>query len=286
MKKIPEISVVIPTFNRCKFVKEAIDSVLRQSYDDFELIVVDDGSTDETSNLLDNFGDKIKVARQERKGVSAARNRGVEESEGEFIAFLDSDDLFYKRKLELQMDLIGENEDCHVCYTNEKWLLDGEHKNQHARHEKYSGWIFEKTLPLCIVSPSSSLIRRSVFERCGGFDERFVVCEDYEFWMRLSLHYPFYYIDRPLVIKRGGHQDQLSHKYWGMDRFRIRALEKVLMTERLTEFQKSRIREEILKKSRIVFNGALKRGKIDVYNYYKGIEERYLKSEFLDSRVT
>jgi len=279
---MPEVSVVIPTYNRTELVTEAIDSVLKQSYDDYEIVVVDDGSSDGTCDKLKEYGDKIRVVGQRRKGVSAARNRGVLESDGEYIAFLDSDDLFYKRKLEIQMELVSKTRDLCVCYTNEKWMFNGVHKNQHARHKKYSGWIFERTLPLCIISPSSALIRRRVFEESGGFDESFVVCEDYEYWMRLSLRYPFYFVDRPLVIKRGGHPDQLSHRYWGMDRFRIKALEKILTTESLTERQRELVKREIIKKCRIVSNGALKRGNRTVYDYFKSKEEKYLKSEVLN----
>jgi len=274
---MPEISVIIPTYNRGSYVVEAVKSVLRQSYDDLEIIVIDDGSTDNTPELLELYSNKIIILRQERKGVSGARNRGIKESKGKYIAFLDSDDLFYKRKIEIQMDLINKTDGCHICYTNEKWLLNGEHKNQHARHKKYSGWIFDRTLPLCIVSPSSAMIERSVFDKCGGFDESFIVCEDYEFWMRLSLHYPFLFIDRPLVIKRGGHDDQLSHKYWGMDRFRIRALEKTLGTQRLTEDQRILVVDSIIEKSKVLYSGALKRGNNRLFLYYKGLEEKYSK---------
>jgi glycosyltransferase involved in cell wall biosynthesis len=275
---MPLISVIIPTYNRAKFVCEAINSVLRQSYDDFEILVVDDGSNDNTHEKLSGYGNKIRLIKQERKGVSSARNRGITEAEGKYIAFLDSDDLFSKRKLELQMDLIKKTGDCHICYTNEKWFLDGVYKNQLARHKKYSGWIFERTLPLCIVSPSSVVIERSVINRCGGFDEKFVVCEDYEFWIRLSLYYPFHFIDKPLVIKRGGHSDQLSQKYWGMDRFRVRALEKIITTQVLTDEQRELVVDMIIKKSRVLYTGALKRGKKRVFEYYKNIEKSYLQS--------
>jgi glycosyltransferase involved in cell wall biosynthesis len=280
---MPLVSVVIPTFNRVKYVKEAIDSVLKQTYDDFEIIVVDDGSIDETSRVLEQYGDKIRVFYQKRKGASAARNLGIAKSNSEFIAFLDSDDLFYKKKLEIQLNEIKSDEEIHICYTNEKWILNSEHKNQHAKHKKYSGWIFEKSLPLCIVSASSAVIRREVFENCGIFDEKFIVCEDYELWLRLSLHYPFHFIDKPLIIKRGGHPDQLSHKYWGMDRFRIRALEKTLETQNLSDYQKELVVEKIKEKAGIISAGALKRKNIKVYNYYKNIVEKYSEDEIFQN---
>lgn len=280
-----KVSVVIPTYNRAKFIEDAIDSVIRQTYNDIEIIVVDDGSTDATPDILKKYGDRIEVIRQKRMGVSSARNRGIKESRGEYIAFLDSDDIFYKRKLEIQMEVVTSNHAVFICYTNEKWILNGEHKNQHAKHRKYSGWIFDRTLPLCIVSPSSAVIKRSVFDERGGFDEKFAVCEDYEFWIRLSLHYPFHYIDMPLVIKRGGHPDQLSRKFWGMDRFRIRALEKILDSEKLTIDQEKLIIEHIVEKAGIIANGASKRDKKDVYDYYKNLKEQYSEHEIFDNSL-
>jgi len=256
-----KVSVIIPTYNRAKFLEEAINSVLNQTYKDFEIIVVDDGSTDNTKEIIRKFGEIIYIY-QKNKGVSSARNKGIKMSRGEYIAFLDSDDLWLKRKLEKQMKIFEKYPENKICHTNEIWIRDGKRINQGKRHQKYGGYIFDKVLPLCIISPSSVVIKREVFEKVGLFDERLKVCEDYDMWLRICAHYKVYFLDEPLIIKRGGHKDQLSKKYWGLDRFRIYALRKILKDKILTEDQRSLVKKEIVKKAKIVANGAKKRWKL------------------------
>src|SRR3989339_1374908 len=238
------VSVIIPTFNRHKFTEEALASVRAQSFRDFELIVV------------------------EKEGVSAARNFGVSVSTGKYIAFLDSDDLWEKRKLEKQLKYLKEHSEFKICYTNETWIRDGEHLNQLKKHQKYHGLIFDKCLPLCIISASSILMERAVFDELGGFDESLPVCEDYDLWLRLALRYPIAYLDEKLIIKRGGHADQLSHKYWGMDRFRVEALEKLLKLN-LSSEQKKMVMAELHKKYQILLDGCWNRRKYLSWLYYK-----------------
>ncbi|MBU0671614.1 MAG: glycosyltransferase, partial [Candidatus Margulisbacteria bacterium] len=191
------VSVIIPTYNRPELLKEAIDSVRAQTFQDFELIVVED--------------------HEPCQGPAAIRNSGVSKAKGRYIAFLDSDDLWDKKKLEKQLrflKIINEEprrsvsgSEFKLCYTNEKWVRNGEHLNQLKKHQKYHGWIFDKCLPLCIISCSSILMEREVFAELGGFDESLPVCEDYDLWLRLSLRYPIAYLDEKLIIKRGGHPD-------------------------------------------------------------------------------
>ncbi|HOK39713.1 MAG TPA: glycosyltransferase family A protein [bacterium] len=259
MKKV---SVIITTYNRSNFVIEAINSVLNQSFTDFELFVVDDGSTDNTKEKVrELYGNKVNYIYQKNQGISKARNRGIEAANTEFIAFLDADDLWCKDKLKIQYNDIIQNKDIALNYTNEIWILNGKRINQKLKHKKYGGYIFDKTLPLCIISPSSALIRKSVFYDIGKFDENLEVCEDYDLWLRICLKYPVNFIDKFLIIKRGGHADQLSKKYWGMDIFRIYALLKLLKNQEITKEKKILIVNEIRKKYEILKKGCLKRNK-------------------------
>lgn len=265
----PFISVIIPTYNRCNFLKEAIESVLNQKYKNLELIVIDDGSSDNTKEIIKDYKNKLKYIYQPNKGVSSARNVGIKESSGEFIAFLDSDDLWLPKKLSTQVTFFQENKDAIICYTDEIWIRNGVRVNQCKKHTKYSGFIFDKSLPLCIISPSSVMMKKEIFEKVGYFDEALPACEDYDLWLRITLHFPVYFIPTPLIIKRGGHIDQLSTKYWGLDRFRIIALEKILKDENLLGINRIKTIETLIKKCNILSNGSYKRGKVEEGLFYK-----------------
>lgn len=278
------INVIIPTFNRAEFLKEAIQSVLDQDYFRrldrerfFEIIVVDDGSTDKTEEVVQSFACDIRYIYQENRGVSAARNAGLQHARGDFIAFLDSDDLWKRDKIGVQMSLMNTVSRTMMCYTEETWIRHGIFVNPKKRHQKYSGWIFDKVLPLCLISLSSALFRREVFEKIGSFDEDFPVCEDYDFGIRLAHRYPVYFLTRPLIVKRGGHEDQLSQRYWGMDRFRIKALEKALAMD-LSSHQRDLVQAEIVKKSRVLANGFAKRGKTADAEKYRKLIDVYTSS--------
>ena len=226
---MPKVSVIIPTYNRLPMLKEAVDSVLTQGLEDLELIVVDDGSNDGTAEAMKRYGGRVRLFQHPRnKGVSAARNRGILHARGKYIAFLDSDDLWVKGKLKIQVDFLDDNPHYPLCYTDEIWIRKGKRVNPMLKHAKYSGWIFEKCIPLCIISPSSAMMRRTLFSKVGLFDEALPVCEDYDFWLRVSARFPIFFINRKLIIKRGGHPDQLSQRSWGNDRYRVMALEKLL----------------------------------------------------------
>ncbi|NQT79859.1 MAG: glycosyltransferase [Candidatus Aminicenantes bacterium] len=260
------VSIIIPTYNRASFLKEAIQSVLvqdcfvRDESVSFELLVVDDGSTDNTREVVSSFGSKVQYFFQDHKGVSAARNLGLDLVQGDYLAFLDSDDLWKKEKLGTQISYMKAFPNTKVCYTEEIWIRRGVFVNPKKKHKKYSGWIFDKVLPLCLLSLSSAMFRREVFEEIGKFDEEFPACEDYDLGIRLALKYPVYLLTKPLIVKRGGHSDQLSQKYWGMDRFRVKALEKALNLD-LTAKQEILVRQELVKKYQILANGFKKRNK-------------------------
>jgi len=257
---VPLVSVVIPTFNRWPLVAEAVNSVLAQSYRDCEVIVVDDGSTDATASQLAKLASRLKLFVTERRGVSAARNFGVSQSRGHYIAFLDSDDLWLRRKLERQTRFMDEHPEFHICQTDEIWIRKGVRVNPRAIHQKTSGDIFKRSLELCLVSPSAVMMTRALFDRTGGFDKAFPVCEDYDLWLRISAQHQVALVPDRLTIKRGGHADQLSRSVWGMDRYRILALQKLLRSN-LDRSQQAAAFKMLRQKVAIVAAGARKRGR-------------------------
>ena len=271
-RRKPLVSVIIPAYNRGWILTEAIDSVLAQDFEDYELIVVDDGSTDNTRAILDTYGQDIIVLRQVNKGVSAARNLGIAEAEGQLVAFLDSDDLWLPRKLSRQVEFFKSNPDALINQTEEIWMRNGVRVNPKNRHRKPSGMIFERSLGLCLVSPSAVMIRRTLFDAVGIFDENLPACEDYDLWLRISCQYPVHLIDTPLIIKRGGHEDQLS-KAPGLDRFRIQSLAKIIASERLTEAQYRAAACSLRDKCAIYAGGCHKRGREAEATYYAALAE-------------
>jgi glycosyltransferase involved in cell wall biosynthesis len=276
--KKPKVSVIIPTYNRGWILREAIDSVLAQDYTDYELIVVDDGSTDDTRKILGSYGRDIIVLRQPNQGVSAARNRGIAESHAQLVAFLDSDDLWLSQKLTRQVAFFQSNPDAMICQTEETWVRNGVRVNPKKRHHKLSGLIFEPSLALCLVSPSAVMIRKTLFDTVGLFDERLPACEDYDLWLRISCQYPVFLIDEPLIIKRGGHQDQLS-KAAGLDKYRIQALTKIVKSGQLSESQTRAAVKTLKEKCAIFANGCRKRGREDEAKYYVELSEDYRLTE-------
>lgn len=264
----PLVSVVIPTYNRAQMLEQAIDSVLAQDYPNFELIVVDDGSSDHTSEILNKYSFQISCHYQERQGVSSARNHGTRLSRGKYICFLDSDDLWQHRKLSVQVEFMELATQIPLCYTDEIWIRNGVRVNPHNKHRKYSGRIFKRCLPLCIISPSSAMIHRDFLLQIGGFDESLPACEDYDLWLRITKDHPVEFIPKPLIIKRGGHDDQLSHKYWGNDRFRVKSLKKLLLAGDLNDEQTCLVEKYFREKCRILANGCFKRDKISEGEHY------------------
>jgi len=223
--------------------------------------VVDDGSTDGTADLMVKAFPQINYLLQNNKGVSSARNAGISLAQGEWIALLDSDDEWLPHKLEAQFELI-DTTNLKVCHTEETWIRNGVRVNQMNKHKKQGGWIFERCLPLCAMSPSSIVIHRSVFDQIGLFNESLPACEDYELWLRIAACFEIAYVERPCIKKYGGHKDQLSRQYWGMDRFRVIALENCLTDARIAGFLSSDMvnsaRLMLVKKLNILLAGACK----------------------------
>ena len=265
-----EVSVIIPTYNREKFISECVQSVLAQTLPAREIIIVDDGSTDATYNILRDLGfnslsTKKTVLRyffQQNRGVSSARNLGIKEARSEYIALLDSDDLWLKSKLDRQVSAFqNDTQSSRLCHTDEIWIRNGVRVNQHKKHKKHGGNVFQSCLKLCCISPSSAMMHRSVFEDFGFFDEDLPACEDYDFWLRYSAKEDVSFIDEPLIIKKGGHSDQLSGAHWGMDRFRIYSIEKILKEPDLKLVHKTEAIQEVILKLEILINGSQKRQK-------------------------
>jgi glycosyltransferase involved in cell wall biosynthesis len=236
--------------------------VLNQSFTDFELIVVDDGSSDHTARLLAGYGEALAVIRQPNRGVSAARNTGIAAARGRWIALLDSDDHWLPSKLADQVDWLTAHPGYRICQTEEIWIRDGRRVNPKKRHQKYGGYIFERCLPLCLVSPSAVMMARGLVEEVGGFDETLPACEDYDLWLRISCTFPIGLVEKPLIVKTGGHEDQLSRAP-ELDKYRIQALAKRLRSGALTPSQYTAAWEMLAAKVRVYAGGCRKRGKIE-----------------------
>ena len=270
----PIVSVIIPVFNRSTLVIEAIDSVLEQTFNNFELIIVDDGSTDDVKIVLNQYGNRLIYIKQDNKGVSAARNKGISMAKGDFLAFLDSDDLWLPEKLSRQVEFFSENPNAMICQTEEVWIRDGGRVNPKKRHRKPSGMIFEPSLSLCLVSPSAVMMRKELFEEVGVFDESLPACEDYDLWLRISHKHYVYLIDEFLIVKRGGHADQLS-KSPVLDKYRIQSLIKLIDSNVLSSGQLKAATDKLKEKCNIFSNGCEKRGRKDEAIHYRTLAESY-----------
>jgi glycosyltransferase involved in cell wall biosynthesis len=271
----PKVSVIVPTYNRADRLERALNSIVSQTCQDFELIVVDDGSTDKTYQLMKSFPKAQYFYIKKNSGVSKARNVGLAFAKGELICFLDSDDLWKEKKIQIQSLWLENNKDSQICYTDEIWVRNGVRVNPMNRHRKYSGDIFRHCLGLCIVSPSSVMIRAKLFDEIGNFDESLPACEDYDLWLRIASKYAFHFIEEPLIIKYGGHSDQLSRKYWGMDRFRVVALKKLLDQNSLDKEKLKLTRSVFLEKCSILIKGFEKRGKKEDESFYRELVNKY-----------
>lgn len=282
--KNPLVSVIIPTHNRAYCLRRAIDSVLRQTYAPLELIIVDDGSSDRTGQMLREIADRcVLLCTKTRFGPSAARNRGIVAARGELIAFLDSDDAWLPEKVQVQVQFFKDHPDSSVCQTQEIWVRNGLRVNPRRKHQKHSGWIFIQSLPLCIVSPSAVMLRRSVFDTVGLFDETMPACEDYDLWLRIAPRYPIHLIDKFLVVKYGGHADQQSRTVPYLDRWRIYALCKILSSGILTPDQYRAAYRELEKKCRIYGTGCIKHGRPDEGEFYLQLPYTYVRPPERDS---
>jgi glycosyltransferase involved in cell wall biosynthesis len=258
----PAVSVIIPTYNRRTMLLQAIDSVVAQSFTEFELIVIDDGSTDGTAEYLTRLGKPIRIERIDHSGPAAARNRGVALACAPLIAFLDSDDLWSPIKLERQLAFMRANPGCAISQTNEIWMRNGRRVNPGLRHRKRAGDIFIDSLRTCLISMSATMMRADLFRSLTGFDEIMSAAEDYDLWLRILIDHEAGLLDEPLVTRRGGHPDQASATP-AIDRFRILALTKLLADDQLSPERRTAVVEVLAEKCRIYAGGLMRRGRID-----------------------
>jgi glycosyltransferase involved in cell wall biosynthesis len=268
---IPAVSVIIPTFNRRAMMGEAVASVLAQRGAEFELIVVDDGSTDGTwRDLLEIAAraneragsEVVRGLRIDNRGAAAARNAGAALASGEYLAFLDSDDLWRPDKLNRQLAYMRANPAFVIAQCEEIWLRRGRRVNPGRRHRKAAGDIFERSLRVCLISPSAVIIRREIFRADGGFDTDFRAAEDYDLWLRLLARHDAGLLDEPLVIRRAGHPGQLSATVPAIDRFRILALMKLLARSDLSVTRRAAVCAALAEKCSIYAHGLYRRERI------------------------
>ena len=258
-----EVSVIIATFNRREMVTEAIRSVLAQREARFELIVVDDGSTDDTAEAIELAVEEstvpVRVIQTENRGAAASRNLGVEAAQAPLIAFLDSDDLWAPGKLARQLDYMQAHPDCEISQCDEFWIRNGRRVNPGFRHLKRAGDIFIESLRTCLISPSATIMRTKFFRDAGGFDETMLAAEDYDLWLRILLDHEAGLLDEKLVTRRAGHAGQLSASVPAIDRYRVLALAKLLMNSGLTGTRRNAVAEILAEKCRILGKGSQRR---------------------------
>ena len=276
-----KISVVIPTLNRINTIQRAIDSVINQTFKPAEIIVVDNGSSDGTLKFLREQYPKITILKENKIGVSNARNKGIKKSINQWIALLDSDDAWHPRKLEIQTSMLDSAlKEYNLIHTDEIWFRNNKHINQMKKHKKQGGYIFERCLSLCCISPSSVLFKKNILDKVGLFDESLPVCEDYDMWLKICSSEEVLFAQDKLTYKYGGHKDQLSKSYWGMDRFRIKSIENIIRNFDLTNKQKKQAKKELIKKLKIIINGAFKRNNLSIVNEFSTKLEYWDKVNF------
>ncbi|MBL4825481.1 MAG: glycosyltransferase [SAR324 cluster bacterium] len=269
---MPQVTVILPTWNRADWLQKSIESVLVQTFRDFELVVVDDFSTDSTAEILAAYSGKIRsIFLTKNRGVSVARNAAISTSDSEWIAFLDSDDFWHPEKLQKQIAQTKNRPECPIHFTDEIWIRKGVRVNPKKKHQKKEGWIFKPSLELCLISPSTVLLRRELFEIHGLFDETLPICEDYDLWLRLTAKHPVALLNEKLMTRHGGHADQLSRSDWGIDRYRVQSIRKILKTESLRPEDRLAAIQMLQKKCRILANGFRKRGNLKEVEKYEKI---------------
>nr|WP_321464515.1 glycosyltransferase family A protein [uncultured Desulfobulbus sp.] len=279
-KRINVISVILPTYNRASFLERSLRSVFSQHLPCDEVIVVDDGSTDNSCALVEAMAGQapcaLRLLRQQNLGAAAARNAGIQAARGELLAFLDSDDWWLPRKLELQQAAMAATPDILISHTRELWFRHGQRVNQKKKHDPPGGDIFAASLRMCVVGMSTTMVRRELFARYGLFDETLPCCEDYDLWLRVGCREPFLRLPEALTAKDGGREDQLStiHRL-GMDVYRIRALCNLLDSGVLKPWQQRLAVDELARKCRIYAQGCYKHGRPDEGTRYQNLAAHY-----------
>jgi len=263
------ISSIIPTYNRAEFLTRAIESILNQTYNIDEIIVVDDGSTDNTKEILRKYKN-IKIIKTQNLGVSHARNSGIKNAKNEWVSFLDSDDTWMKDKIEKQIHFHTNNPKILISHTHEKWIRNNKSIKYPTSLKKPNGNCFLDNISKCKIATSSVMMHKSIFENIGYFDENMSVCEDYDIFLKISLKYEIGLLEDELITKYAGH-DQLSTSIFAIDRFHIHSLLKFLGTKFHDEVIK-----EIKRKCEILTKGAIKYKNKDILKMVEDIQNQIL----------
>lgn len=264
-----QITVIITTYNRKNLVERAISSVLAQTYTDYNIIVIDDGSKDHTSDLKILSNPKIKYIGQKNKGTSAAKNKGLQHCNTPFIAFLDSDDTWDSNKLQTQIDFMKQNPEFLISYTDEIWIRNNKKVNQSKKHLKIGGDIFNNCISNCFIGISTVMIRKELLKESKLFDETLPVCEDYDLWLRISAKYKIAFIKTKLTTKYALPHKQLSFSNYPMEKYRLIALKKINKEKALSKKQHYNVIKAIEKKSKIMLKGAIRRNNtLQIFQYF------------------
>lgn len=210
----PTVSVIIPSYNCELYIAETLESILDQTFKDIEIIVVDDGSTDKTRQIVTSYGAPVRLVTQTNAGVCAARNRGIREAAGQYVCLMDHDDYWLPDKLALQLEQMQRHPEVGLVYSTFAWWNPGpdgvfpdpgnykDESSGSAIDEEFSGWIYHLLLLDCWVLTSSALIRGEAFNKCGSFDESLPYSEDWDLWLRISREYPFIKLKKALTLYR------------------------------------------------------------------------------------
>jgi len=263
-----KITVIIPTHNREKLLAKTLESVLNQTVEVDEIIIIDDGSTDDTKALILQYDNNIiKYINQKNNGVSSARNHGIRLASNKWLCFLDSDDIWETNKLEKQIQFHNENKHILFSHTDELWMFNQKIINQKKHQLKPSGFCFLENIPNTLIGASTVMIHKKVLEDVGYFDEELKACEDYDLWLRILRKYEIGLINQKLIIKVAGHEEQLSFTTKLMDTYRIKALQKHLDSD-----YKDILLTEIIKKCDILIKGAIKHNNEQIRDYYSQLK--------------
>jgi len=272
------ISVVIPSYNRRTTLRRALDSVFTQTSAPDQVILVDDGSSDGSAEMVARAYPQVEILRQHNLGVSAARNRGIAAAAHDWIALLDSDDSWLPQKIARIRAAHAQHQDYVLYHSDEIWMRRGVRVNPMKKHRKSGGWIFDRCLPLCAISPSAAVIEKAVLQELGMFDQALPACEDYDLWLRLCQRYPVHYLDELLIVKYGGHEDQLSRRYPIMDRFRVRSLQRLLDSGNLSARQRAATASMLRHKLDILLKGARKYRNQELLDELEPVRQRWQAS--------
>lgn len=226
---MPEISVIVPTYNYAHFIGDCLDSIFAQTYKDFEVIVIDDGSTDDTARVLEKYKGEIRYIYQENKGLPAARNTGIQAAQGEYLAFLDSDDLWLPEKLDEQIRFLRNDTDMGIIFSdasafNEKGMI---RKSILKEENICTGFCFQRLFMGNYLVMPTVMIRKRCLVESGLFDESLTAVEDYDLWLRISLFYKIGFVDKVLAMYRV-HPSNMSGDFCRLMDNEIKVIQKIV----------------------------------------------------------